>query len=201
MATFVLATANKSKLKEISEILSSLDATVITMDEAGFSEDIKEDGGSFEENALIKAEKVFRATGKIAISDDSGLAVDCLDGRPGVHSARYAGENATDDDRIDKLLSEMSGIPPEDRTARFITAVAVVWNSGSFVVRADCGGRIGFERKGSEGFGYDPIFILEEFGKTNAELPLSEKSKISARGKAFRKMLSKIMEIGPENMT
>jgi XTP/dITP diphosphohydrolase len=185
----VLATTNKGKLKEIAELLSGIDADIVTMDQAGFQGDIDENGSTFEQNALIKADAVFAKTGDIVIADDSGLAVDALGGQPGVKSARYGGLDGNDESRIDKLLSELRNVPEGKRTARFVTAVAVVWDGGRSVFTGTCEGSIGFEKRGTGGFGYDPVFYFPEYGKTMAELDVKIKNGISARGNAFQKSL------------
>ena len=182
---FILATKNKGKVKELKEIIKGAD--IITMDEAGFNEDIEENGKTFEENALIKARAVCRALGGSAIADDSGLEVFALEMRPGIYSARYAGEKATDADRVAKLLSEMDG--KEDRRARFVCAAALCTPSGEeFVFRGETSGVLLTSPRGAGGFGYDPVFVPEGYEKTFAELSAEEKNKISHRRRAFDKL-------------
>lgn len=189
---FVLATKNKGKVKELKEIIKGAD--IITMDEAGFHEDIEENGKTFEENALIKARAVCAALGLPAMADDSGLEVYALSMRPGIYSARYAGENATDADRVQKLLSEMDG--KEDRRARFVCAAALCMPDGrETVCRGETNGNLLLSPQGTGGFGYDPIFVPDGFNKTFAELPAEEKNKISHRRRAFDKLSLEIEKL------
>ncbi len=189
----VVATKNKGKLNEIKEITRDLPLNVISMEEAGISEDIDETGSTFEENALIKARAVHGIIGAMVMADDSGLEVDWLNGAPGVHTSRFAGEGASDMDKINKLLGLMKGVPFEKRKARFVCAIAVIMPDGeSFTVRGTCEGYICEEPRGKNGFGYDPVFYLEEFGKTMAEIDLDTKNSISHRGKALRLMAEEL---------
>jgi XTP/dITP diphosphohydrolase len=193
MRKFVVATRNKGKMKEIDEILSSLPLQVISMEEAGIGKDIEETGSTFEENAMIKALEIYRLTGEIVMADDSGLAVDHLGGAPGIYSARFGGEGATDEDKYNKLLGMLQNIPGEKRTARFICAIAVVINEEEkFTVRGTCEGLVGFQPQGSNGFGYDPIFYLPEFERTMAQLSPEEKNRISHRGRALQLMVEEL---------
>ena len=149
-------------------------------------EEVEETGSTFEENAELKAAAACRQTGLPAVADDSGLQVDALNGAPGVFSARYAGEGATDADRNNKLLLEMSGIPDEKRSARFVSAICCVFPSGDKVyARGECEGKIGYEPKGENGFGYDPLFVVSD-GRTYAQLSDEEKDAISHRGNALK---------------
>lgn len=187
MKKLVVATKNKGKLKEIAEIMEGLPFEVISMGEAGLDIDIEENGSTFEENALIKARAVAAASGEAAMGDDSGLEVDYLDGAPGIYSARFGGEGATDADKYLKLLGMLEKAPENKRSARFVCAAAVVFADGKeFVVRGTCEGVIGHEPIGSNGFGYDPVFYLPEFNRTFAQLSSEEKNGISHRGKALR---------------
>ena len=187
---FVLATKNKGKVSELRKILQSED--IITMSEAGFDEDIVEDGKTFEENALIKARAVCKALSSPAIADDSGIEVYALDMAPGIYSARYAGEGATDEIRVEKLLSELSG--KEDRRARFVCAAALCLPDGrEFAVKGILDGEVTEFPQGNGGFGYDPVFKPCGFDKTVAELSGEEKNRISHRAKAFGE-LKKIIE-------
>ena len=192
----VFATGNENKMVEIRMILSDLGLPVYSMKEAGVDVEIIEDGISFEENAEIKARAVARVlTNDIVLADDSGLVVDALDGAPGIYSARYAGENATDADRIAKLLREMQGIPPEERNARFVSAVCCVFPDGrKIIVRGECEGSIGQIPQGNDGFGYDPVFVTES-GKTFAELTPQEKDAVSHRGIALRKLAEQLKQV------
>ncbi|MCX7747604.1 MAG: XTP/dITP diphosphatase [Clostridia bacterium] len=196
MRKFIVATRNKGKLKEIQEILRGFQVDVISMEEAGIFKDIEETGTTFEENAMIKAKEVLKLTGEIVMADDSGLEVDCLDGAPGIYSARFAGEGASDEDRNNKLLSMLQGVELEKRTARFVCAVAVVFPDGrEFTVKGICEGYIGFEPKGTNGFGYDPLFYMPEYNMTTAQMKSEDKHKISHRGRALKKMVEEFKKI------
>jgi len=193
MNKFVVATRNKGKLNEIREILEDFPFDVVSMEEAGVSKDIEETGSTFEENALIKAREVFKITGKMVMADDSGLEVDYLNGAPGIYSSRFAGEGATDQDKNNKLLELLKDVPMEKRTARFICVIAVVFPDGSdFTVKGTFEGYIAFKPEGSNGFGYDPLFYLPEYGMTAAQLESEEKHRISHRGKALRLMVQEL---------
>ncbi|HPU57925.1 MAG TPA: XTP/dITP diphosphatase [Candidatus Avimonas sp.] len=184
---FVIATHNQKKLKELSRILKPLGIEAVTAADLGIKlEEVEETGSTFEENAELKAAAACRQTGLPSVADDSGLQVDALNGAPGVFSARYAGEGATDADRNNKLLLEMSGIPDEKRSARFVSAICCVFPSGDKVyARGECEGKIGYEPKGENGFGYDPLFVVSD-GRTYAQLSDEEKDAISHRGNALR---------------
>ncbi|MDP4153858.1 MAG: XTP/dITP diphosphatase [Bacillota bacterium] len=193
--TIVAATSNKGKLRELRQLLSGLDITVLSMAEAGVSADIEETGTTFEENAMLKAEGVMRLCGLPTFADDSGLSVDALNGAPGVYSARYAGENATDRDRTLKLLDAVKDIPDEKRGAHFVSAIAFASPDGkSFTVTGKCFGVITREIQGENGFGYDPIFLVPEYNKTFGQMPDEIKNKISHRAEAMRLFLQKIKE-------
>lgn len=194
METFIIATHNKKKLAELERILSPLGVCAKTAEQAGFSlEDVEETGDTFEENARLKAEAAMRRTGLPAVADDSGLAVDALGGAPGVYSARYAGEGATDAQRNEKLLCALKNVPEAERTARFVSAVSCVFPDGSSIcVRGECEGRIAFAPKGTGGFGYDPLFLVGE--KTYAELTDAEKDAISHRGRALAALQQALSE-------
>ena len=187
MNKIIFATGNKDKMKEIRMILSDLDVEILSMKEAGISVDIEENGTTFEENALIKAKAVAAYTDAIVLADDSGLEIDYLNKEPGVYSARYMGEDTSYHIKNASLIERLNGVPDEKRTARFVCAVAAAFPDGSVkTVRGTMEGRIGYEEKGENGFGYDPIFYLPEYGCTSAELSSKEKNKISHRGKALR---------------
>ncbi|HIS69716.1 MAG TPA: RdgB/HAM1 family non-canonical purine NTP pyrophosphatase [Candidatus Gallacutalibacter stercoravium] len=190
---FVLATNNQKKRDEMERILRPLGISVVTAQQAGISmEGVEETGSTFEENADIKAVAACRLADLPAVADDSGLVVDALDGAPGVYSARYAGENATDADRIAKLLNAMKDVPQEKRSARFISAVCCVFPDGRKVTAsASCEGSIAFSPRGEGGFGYDPIFVTES-GKTFSQLSAQEKDRISHRGAAMRLLYSRL---------
>lgn len=183
----IFATGNKDKLKEIREILADMDVEVISMKEAGITAQIVEDGTTFEENAGIKAKTICEMTGEITLADDSGLEIDYLNKEPGIYSARYMGEDTSYRIKNANLIERLDGVPDEKRTARFVCAVAAAFPSGEVkTVRGVMEGRIGYEESGENGFGYDPIFYLPEYGCSSAELSMEEKNKISHRGKALR---------------
>ncbi len=185
----IFATGNKGKIKEIQMILEDLGVEVITMKEAGIEPDIVEDGKTYEENALIKARAVAEHTDCIVMADDSGLEIDYLNKEPGIYSARYMGEDTSYTIKNANLIERLSGVPDEKRTARFVCAIAAVMPDGKEITtRGVIEGRIGYEEKGSNGFGYDPIFYVPRFGKTTAELSETEKNQVSHRGNALMLM-------------
>lgn len=187
MKKIIFATGNPGKMKEVREILSDLDAEVLSLKDAGIEADIVEDGKTFEENAQIKAKAICELTGEIVLADDSGLEVDYLNKEPGIYSARYMGEDTSYRIKNANLIERLAGVPDEQRTARFVCAIAAAFPDGTVkTVRAAMEGRIGYEEKGENGFGYDPIFYLPEYGCTSAEISMEEKNKISHRGKALR---------------
>ena len=187
MKKIIFATGNEGKMREIREILSDLDVEVLSMKEAGIKADIVEDGTTFEENAVIKAKTICELCGEITLADDSGLEIEYLNKEPGVYSARYMGEDTSYRIKNANLIERLEGVPDEKRTARFVCAVAAAFPDGSVkTVRETMEGRIGYEERGANGFGYDPIFFLPEYGCTSAELSMEEKNKISHRGKALR---------------
>lgn len=186
----VIASGNAGKVREIGEILASLDCEFISQSELGISS-VPETGATFVDNALIKARYAAEKSGLAAIADDSGLVVDALDGRPGVHSARYAGAEANDDDNVDKLLAELNEVPGGRRSAHY--ECAAVWVSPDEAITPIVGqgrwhGRIISKRRGKGGFGYDPVFLDERLAKTGAEMSMEEKNRQSHRGKAFREL-------------
>ena len=190
----IFATGNKNKMTEIRQILRDLGMEILSMKEAGVDIDIVEDGKTFEENAQIKAKAICDLTGEIVLADDSGLEIDYLNKEPGIYSARYAGTNTSYDIKNSLLLSRMKGVPDKQRTARFVCAVAAVFPNGDKeVVRGTMEGCIGYEIAGANGFGYDPIFFLPEYGCTSAELAPEKKNELSHRGEALR-MMRQIME-------
>lgn len=189
MKRIIFATGNQGKMREIRKILGDLNVEIVSMKEAGISVDIEEDGATYEENALIKARAVAARTGDCVLADDSGLEVDRLGGEPGVHSARYLGEDTPYGVKNASLIKRLEGVPDEERTARFVCAIAAVLPGGrELTTRAAIEGRIGHEEKGSGGFGYDPIFYVPELQKTTAELTEEEKNLVSHRGQALRLM-------------
>lgn len=194
MKEAIIATHNPGKVKEFKEILEPRGYDVKSLAEIGFKEEIEETGHTFEENAILKAEAVAKAVNKMVIADDSGLSIDNLGGRPGVYSARYAGEQKDDQANIEKVLSELKGIEKEQRTARFRCALAVsIPGEETKTVEGHVEGYIAEEPRGEYGFGYDPIFIVKDKDKTMAELTSDEKNKISHRADALKK-LSKLLE-------
>lgn len=187
MKKVIFATGNQGKMKEIREILGDLDIELLSLKDAGIQADIVEDGKTFEENAQIKARTVCSLTGEIVLADDSGLEIDYLNKEPGIYSARYMGEDTSYRIKNANLIERLNGVPDEKRTARFVCAIAAAFPDGTMkTVRATMEGRIGYEEKGENGFGYDPIFYLPEYGCTSAELSMEEKNKISHRGKALK---------------
>ncbi len=190
MKRIVFATGNAGKMKEIRMILADIGYEIVSMKEAGIIADIQEDGSTYEENALIKARAVAaKSAGDIVLADDSGLEIDSLGGEPGVYSARYMGEDTSYRVKNANLIERLNGVPDEKRTARFVCAIAAVLPDGrELTTRAAIEGRIGYEEKGSGGFGYDPIFYVPELHKTTAELTGEEKNLVSHRGKALELM-------------
>ena len=184
----MLATRNRDKVFEIKKLLDPSAFEVVSADEIPDLPEVEEDGATLEENALKKARAVARVTGAITIADDTGLEVHALGGAPGVYSSRYAGEGASYADNVRKLLAELQGVPEDKRSARFRCVVAIVDGSHSLTVEGVCEGRITMEPRGSGGFGYDPVFLEPNSGKTFAEMSPEEKNAVSHRGKAFRKV-------------
>ena len=194
MKKIIFATGNAGKMKEIREILKDLDAEVLSMKEAGVEAEIVEDGKTFEENAVIKAKTVCKLTGEIALADDSGLEIDYLNKEPGIYSARYMGEDTSYRIKNANLIERLEGVPDEKRTARFVCAIAAAFPDGTVkTVRGTMEGRIGYEETGENGFGYDPIFYLPEYGCSSAEISMEEKNKISHRGKALRAIKEELL--------
>lgn len=185
----VAATNNKGKLNELVSILSKLGIEVISLEESGYYEEIEENGKTFEENALIKAEAVMRVTGLAAIGDDSGLEIDALNGEPGIYSARYAKPGL----RKKTVLDKLRGVPEKKRTARFVCAIACVLTNGEKIItRGICEGKILNECRGEGGFGYDPIFYVPEYRQTFAEMPAELKNRVSHRARAIQLMAEKL---------
>ena len=185
----LLATRNPDKVRELTALLGDLEIRIRTLAEFPASPDVEEDGTTCEANALKKARETASATGIPSVADDTGLEVDALDGRPGVFAARYAGDGATYEDNCRKLLRELDGVPLERRTARFVTVAALALPEGhTQVATGTLVGVIAEECSGSQGFGYDPVFFVQELGRTLAELTAEEKNRISHRAKAFRSM-------------
>lgn len=188
----ILATNNQHKLTEFRRVLDPIGVTVISQNEAGISVDVEETGKTFEENAKLKADAIYQLTGLPTVADDSGLEVDILDNAPGVYTARYAGENATDADRYNKLLGEMKAVKDADRTACFVCVLHYIDSDGvGHSMRGECFGKIGYEPKGANGFGYDPVFMVGS--KSFSELLPEEKDAVSHRGKALQ-MLADLIQ-------
>ena len=201
MDTIIFATGNKNKMIEIRMILEDLGCRILSQKEAGIQADVVEDGTTFEENALIKATEIAKIAhgmpeykNAVVMADDSGLEIDYLNKEPGIYSARYMGEDTSYDIKNQALLDRLEGVPDEKRTARFVCAIAVVLpDESSEVVRGTMEGIIGHEIAGKNGFGYDPIFFLPEYGCTSAEVSPEKKNELSHRGEGLRKM-RKILE-------
>lgn len=201
MDTIIFATGNKNKMIEIRMILADLGCKILSQKEAGIQADVVEDGRTFEENALIKATTIADIARKmpeyknaVVLADDSGLEIDALNKEPGIYSARYMGEDTSYDIKNQALIDRLEGVPDEKRTARFVCAIAAALPDGSTeVVRGTMEGRIGYEITGENGFGYDPIFYLPQFGCSSAELEPEKKNELSHRGEGLRKM-RKVLE-------
>ncbi len=185
----LLATNNKGKAAEYRSLLAGLACELVTLAEVGISRAVEETGQTMEQTALLKATAYAAESGLLALADDSGLEVDALGGEPSHMSARYAGERASDGDRVNYLLARLAGVPWERRSARFRCVIAVSTPAGvTALSEGECRGMIAFEPRGSHGFGYDPMFYLPELGRTMAELPSKEKDRISHRARAARKV-------------
>lgn len=190
------ATGNEGKLREIREILKGLPIEVKSMKELGIEVDVDENGSTFEENARIKARSIMKLCQLPTLADDSGLEVDYMNKEPGIYSARFLGRDTSYTEKNHYIIDQLKEAKGEERSARFVCAIALALLDGrEFVVRDTMEGQIGYEEKGTNGFGYDPIFYLPEYQKMSAELPPEEKNRISHRGKALRKMREKIEEI------
>ena len=194
----VIATHNRDKMKEIQGAISDLGWEVISLYDFPKIGEIEENGKTLEENALIKAREVFEKTGLPTISDDTGLEVDALDGAPGVYTARYAGENCSYSDNVNKMLKDMNKVPMPNRGAKFKTVMVFKDENKELIVEGIVKGKISRESRGDDGFGYDPIFYVTEYDKTFAEMTMSEKNKISHRGNAINHLINSIKENCPE---
>ncbi len=203
MKKIIFATGNAHKMEEIRMILSDLGVEILSQKEAGIAADVVEDGATFEENAMIKAAEIARIAAQnpeyrdaVVLADDSGLEIDYLNKEPGIYSARYMGENTSYDIKNNELIRRLDGVPDEKRTARFVCAIAAAFPDGTKrVVRGTMEGRIGYEIAGENGFGYDPIFYLPEYGCTSAQLTPEKKNELSHRGEGLRKMRRVIAEM------
>ena len=194
---FILASKNAHKLEEMSAILGQYGVRLRLQSELALDVDVEENGTSFEENAMLKAQAVMRASGLPAIADDSGLEVDALDGAPGIYSARYGGDRCKNDaQRYEFLLENLRGVPEAERTARFVCVIAAVWPGGrSISVRGTCEGLILEQPCGKGGFGYDPVFYVPAEGCTFSEMPAARKNEISHRANALRLFQTKLTEV------
>ena len=193
----IFATGNKNKMREIRDILSDLGMEILSMKEAGIDKEINEDGKTFEENALIKARAVAEDTDAVVLADDSGLEIDYLNKEPGIYSARYLGEDTPYSVKNAEILKRCEGVPEEKRGARFVCVIACAYPDGSVdTATGVIEGKLAYEPKGENGFGYDPIFFLPERGCTTGELEPEEKNAISHRGIAIRKMVDILKERG-----
>ena len=197
MSRIIFATGNADKMKEIRMILSDMGMDILSMKEAGVSADIVEDGATFEENAMIKAKAIAKLLpADIVLADDSGLEIDYLNKEPGVYSARYMGEDTSYDIKNKNLIDRLEGVPKEQRTARFVCAIAAALPDGSTrTSRGTIEGYIGWEPAGENGFGYDPIFYVDAYGCSTAQLSPEEKNKVSHRGNALRAMREELEKL------
>jgi len=192
----LIATSNLGKVREICDLMSGLPLLFLSLNDVENPPVVVEDGATFEENALKKAGIVAGETALVTLADDSGLCVDALDGRPGVLSARYAGANASDEEKCARILAEMREVPDDKRSARFVCVLALVCPNGhEKIFRGVCEGRITHESKGRSGFGYDPIFFFEQAGKTFAEMSREEKNRVSHRGQALQALAAYLREL------
>lgn len=201
MREVVIATKNKGKALEFEQMFQPFQIQVKTLLDLPEFPEIEETGATFEENAIIKAESVMKETKAMVMADDSGLVIDALDGRPGVYSARYAGPEKDDEANIQKVLRELEGVPLSKRTARFYCALALaIPGRETITVNGTCEGFITFEKKGTNGFGYDPIFFVQGYERTMAELLPNEKNKISHRAEALAKMRTILEQLERESV-
>lgn len=198
MRKIILSSSNSNKIIEIRDILKNMPFDVISKDDMGYGHfDVEENGKSLEENAFKKAEELHKLTGEIVIADDTGLFVDALNGEPGIYSARYAGEPVSYENNNNLLLKNLNGVPMRKRTAYFKTTIAVVFEDGKkMTAEGSLKGKIAYEKRGENGFGYDPLFIVEGTGKTFAEMTEEEKNKISHRAIALMNLREKLEDSG-----
>ena len=195
MDKIIFATGNEGKMKEVRMILEDLGLPVLSLKDAGITADVEENGTTFEENAQIKAKAIMEMTGALVLADDSGLEVDALDKEPGIYSARYMGHDTSYHIKNQNIIDRLEGKVGEERSARFVCAIAAAFPDGRVLItRSTMEGQIGYEEKGENGFGYDPIFYLPEYQCYSAELSLEEKNKLSHRGKALRLMKERLHE-------
>lgn len=195
MNKIIFATGNKDKMREIREIMADMDVEVVSMKEEGIHVDVVEDGTTFTENAIIKASAIAEYTNAIVLADDSGLEIDYLDKAPGVYSARFMGEDTSYIIKNRALIDKLEGVPKKDRTARFVCAIAAVLPNKEVLTAVETmEGYIGYEPEGENGFGYDPIFFLPQYGMTSAQISPEEKNRISHRGQALEKMRKELAD-------
>ena len=195
MDKIIFATGNEGKMKEVRMILEDLGLPVLSLKDAGITADVEENGTTFEENAQIKAKAIMEMTGALVLADDSGLEVDALDKEPGIYSARYMGHDTSYHIKNQNIIDRLEGKVGEERSARFVCVIAAAFPDGRVLItRGTMEGQIGYEEKGENGFGYDPIFYLPEYQCYSAELSLEEKNKLSHRGKALRLMKERLHE-------
>ena len=195
MDKIIFATGNEGKMKEVRMILEDLGLPVLSLKDAGITADVEENGTTFEENAQIKAKAIMEMTGALVLADDSGLEVDALDKEPGIYSARYMGHDTSYHIKNQNIIDRLEGKVGEERSARFVCAIATAFPDGRVLItRGTMEGQIGYEEKGENGFGYDPIFYLPEYQCYSAELSLEEKNELSHRGKALRLMKERLHE-------
>ena len=195
MDKIIFATGNEGKMKEVRMILEDLGLPVLSLKDAGITADVEENGTTFEDNAQIKAKAIMEMTGALVLADDSGLEVDALDKEPGIYSARYMGHDTSYHIKNQNIIDRLEGKVGEERSARFVCAIAAAFPDGRVLItRGTMEGQIGYEEKGENGFGYDPIFYLPEYQCYSAELSLEEKNKLSHRGKALRLMKERLHE-------
>ena len=193
MDKIIFATGNEGKMKEVRMILEDLGLPVLSLKDAGITADVEENGTTFEENAQIKAKAIMEMTGALVLADDSGLEVDALDKEPGIYSARYMGHDTSYHIKNQNIIDRLKGKVGEERSARFVCAIAAAFPDGRVLItRGTMEGRIGYEEKGKNGFGYDPIFYLPEYQCYSAELSLEEKNELRHRGKALRLMKERL---------
>ena len=201
----IMATGNQNKVREIREMLKGSDIEIISMKEAGITADIEENGTTFEENAVIKAEAIRDLSGQMVLADDSGLMIDAMDGGPGVHSARFMGEDTSYDIKNAAILKELENVPDEERGARFVCAMALAFpvkdgaKPKTQIYRGVFEGRIAYEAKGENGFGYDPIFFVPSRNMTSAELSPEEKNAMSHRGNALRQVVEALRQLSEKD--
>ena len=199
MKKLIFATGNEGKMKEVRMILADLDVEVLSLKEAGIEAEAEENGATFEENAKIKAAEIMKRSGEIVLADDSGLDVDALNKEPGIYSARYMGYDTSYHIKNQNLIRRLEGKTGKERSARFVCAIAAAFPDGRVLTtRGTMEGEIGYEERGENGFGYDPIFYLPEYGCYSGELPLEVKNSLSHRGKALRLMKEELRKLKEE---